>query len=95
MLVDIRTPEERKTFGYVEQSVQVPWLTGSNKIRNPRFFLELSKAVDKQQQVILLCQTGKRSADAVLAALKAGYAQAYGMQGGIEGARHLPWLKTA
>ncbi|OJT47810.1 sulfurtransferase [Serratia plymuthica] len=95
VLVDIRTPEERKTFGYVEESARVPWLTGSNKIRNPRFFLELSKVVDKQQQVILLCQTGKRSADAVLAALKAGYTQAYGVQGGIEGARHLSWLKTA
>ncbi|CAI1734490.1 MULTISPECIES: rhodanese-like domain-containing protein [Serratia] len=92
VLVDIRTPEERKTFGYVEPSSQVPWLTGSNKIRNPRFFIELSKVVDKQQPIILLCQTGKRSTDARLAALKAGYTQVYGVLGGVEAARHLPWF---
>lgn len=94
VLVDIRSPEERKTFGYVEQSSLVPWLTGSNKIRNPRFFLELSKVVDKQRPLLLLCQTGKRSADAVLAAQKAGYTQVYGVQGGFEAVRHLPWFKT-
>ncbi|AYO38188.1 rhodanese-like domain-containing protein [Serratia sp. P2ACOL2] len=94
VLVDIRSPEERKTFGYVEQSSLVPWLTGSNKIRNPRFFLELSKVVDKQHPLLLLCQTGKRSSDAVLAAQKAGYTQVYVVLGGFEAARHLPWFKT-
>jgi rhodanese-related sulfurtransferase len=107
-LVDVRSAEERKFVGHVPGSTHVPWATGTALTRNPRFVRELEAQVAKDQIVLLLCRSGKRSALAAEAATKAGFAHAFnvleGFEGEIDGAGHrgtadgwrfrgLPWIQ--
>lgn len=85
VLVDVRTHEERKFVGYVDQSLHVPWATGTSFNRNPRFVKELEKIVDKEQVILLLCRSGNRSALAAAAATQAGFKQVYNILEGFEG----------
>jgi rhodanese-related sulfurtransferase len=86
VLVDVRTPEELKFVGRVPGAVNVAWATGTNLTRNPRFVRELeSKVADKNQRLLLLCRSGKRSALALEAAVKAGFKRASNISEGFEG----------
>ena len=84
-LVDVRSAEERKFVGQVPDSVHVAWATGTSLTRNPRFVRELEAKVRKDQVVLMLCRSGKRSALAAAAATQAGFAQAYNVLEGFEG----------
>lgn len=84
-LVDVRTAEECKFVGQVPHSLHVPWATGTAMTRNPRFVRELEAKVGKDRPVLLLCRSGKRSALAVEAAVKAGFTQIANISEGFEG----------
>jgi len=84
-LVDVRTAEEVKFVGRVPGSLHVPWMTGTAMLRNPRFVRELEAKVGKDNIVLLLCRSGKRSADAASAAHKAGFTNVFNVQEGFEG----------
>ena len=107
-LVDVRTAEERKFVGHVPGTTHVPWATGTALTRNPRFARELEAKVRKNQPVLLLCRSGKRSAAAAEAATRAGFTLAFNVLEGFEGAldqaghrgatdgwrlRGLPWVQ--
>jgi len=85
VLVDVRTNEERKFVGHVPDSLHVAWATGTSMTRNPRFVRELEAKVKKDQAVLLLCRSGKRSAAAAEAAAKAGFTQVFNVLEGFEG----------
>ncbi len=85
VLVDVRSAEERKFVGHVPDSLHVPWATGTSLTRNPRFVRELEGKVGKNAVILLLCRSGKRSALAREAALKAGFASVYNVLEGFEG----------
>ena len=86
LLIDVRTAEERKFVGYVPDSVHVAWMTGISMNRNPRFVKEAeNKIKDKQAVVVLLCRSGKRSADAAEALTKAGFVNVFTIEEGFEG----------
>jgi rhodanese-related sulfurtransferase len=108
VLVDVRSAEERKFVGHVPNSVHVAWATGTSLTRNPRFTRELEAKVGKDQVVLLLCRSGKRSADAAEAAAKAGFQNVFnvleGFEGELDAAQHrgsadgwrfhgLPWVQ--
>jgi rhodanese-related sulfurtransferase len=84
-LVDVRTAEERSFVGHVPGSLHVAWATGTSMTRNPRFTRELESKVGKQDIVLLLCRSGKRSAAAAEAAAKAGFANVFNVLEGFEG----------
>jgi rhodanese-related sulfurtransferase len=84
-LVDVRTPEERKFVGYVQDSVAVPWATGTAFTRNPRFIRELEGKVRKDEVLLFLCRSGSRSILAAEAASRAQFHQAYNILEGFEG----------
>lgn len=107
-LVDVRTAEERKFVGHVPGSLHVPWATGTALTRNPRFVRELEAKVKKDEVVLLICRSGKRSALAAELAAKAGFSQLYNVLEGFEGEiddqqhrgntggwrhRQLPWVQ--
>jgi rhodanese-related sulfurtransferase len=107
-LVDVRTAEERKFVGHVPGSQHVAWATGTSLTRNPRFARELEAKVRKDEVVLLLCRSGKRSAAAAEVAAKAGFTQVFnvleGFEGEIDAAGHrggadgwrfrgLPWVQ--
>lgn len=85
VLVDVRTAEERAFVGYVPGSIHVPWATGTSMTRNPRFVRELEAKTGKDKTVLLLCRSGKRSAQALDAARKAGFQQIFHVLEGFEG----------
>jgi rhodanese-related sulfurtransferase len=108
VIVDVRSGEERKFVGQVPGTLHVAWATGTALTRNPRFVRELEAKVRKDQVVLLLCRSGKRSALAAEAAARAGFAHAFNILEGFEGeinaqqqrgeqggwrAHRLPWIQ--
>ena len=85
VLVDVRTAEERKFVGHVPDTKHVAWLTGLSLSRNPRFTKELEGKAGKDDVVLLLCRSGKRSAAAAEAATKAGFKNVFNILEGFEG----------
>ena len=85
VLVDVRSAEERKFVGHVPGSVHVAWASGTSLTRNPRFVRELEAKVGKDEVVLLLCRSGKRSALAAEAAAKAGFTSVFNVHEGFEG----------
>ena len=83
--VDVRTNEERKFVGYVEDTIHIPWATGTALNRNPRFAKELENKVGKDKIILLLCRSGKRSAAAANVAFNAGFENIYNIEQGFEG----------
>lgn len=85
VLVDVRTAEERKFVGHVPDSKHVAWATGLSLSRNPRFAKELEAKTGKDEVILLLCRSGKRSAAAAETAAKAGFRNAFNVLEGFEG----------
>jgi rhodanese-related sulfurtransferase len=85
-LVDVRTAEERKFVGHVPNTEHVAWQTGPAMIKNPRFLRDLEKKASKQDVILLLCRSGKRSAAAAEAATAAGFQNVFNVLEGFEGA---------
>lgn len=85
VLVDVRTHEERKFVGYVSDSIHIAWANGTALNRNPRFIKELEKQVGKDQTILLLCRSGKRSALAAELAHSSGFENIYSILEGFEG----------
>jgi rhodanese-related sulfurtransferase len=108
VIVDVRTAEERKFVGQVPESKHVAWATGLSLSRNPRFAKELEGKAGKDDVILLICRSGKRSAAAAEAAAKAGFRNVFNIlegfegdldeqqrRGGFNGWRHagLPWIQ--
>lgn len=85
LLIDVRTAEEHKFVGHVPNTLHVAWATGTSMTRNPRFARELETKFKKDQIVLFLCRSGKRSAEAARAATKAGFIDAFNVLEGFEG----------
>jgi len=85
VLVDVRTPEERKFVGHVPGSLHVVWASGTAMTRNPRFVRELEAKTGKEATLLLLCRSGKRSDLAADAAAKAGFTRVFNVLEGFEG----------
>lgn len=85
VLIDVRTAEERKFVGHVPGSQHVAWAIGLSLSRNPRFAKELEGKAAKDDVILLLCRSGKRSAVAAEAAAKAGFRNAFNILEGFEG----------
>lgn len=84
-LVDVRTAEERKFVGHVPGTEHVAWATGTSLLRNPRFVRELEAKAPKTATILLLCRSGKRSAEAAAAATRAGFGSVFNVLEGFEG----------
>ncbi|WP_301101022.1 rhodanese-like domain-containing protein [Propionivibrio sp.] len=84
-LVDVRSAEELKFVGRVPDSLHVAWMSGISLSRNPRFTKELESKVSKDEVIVLLCRSGKRSAAAAEAATKAGFLHVFNILEGFEG----------
>jgi rhodanese-related sulfurtransferase len=84
-LVDVRSAEELKFVGHVPNTLHVAWQTGPALIKNPRFLRELESKLSKDAVILLLCRSGKRSADAAIAATAAGFKHVFNVTEGFEG----------
>lgn len=84
-LVDVRTARELERVGHVPGAKHVEWLRGSDMLQNPRFLSELGSKIDKEDVVLFLCRSGKRSESAAEAATASGYSNAFNVLEGFEG----------
>ncbi len=85
-LVDVRSAEEFRFVGHVPGAINVPWATGISLTPNPRFVRELEAKLNKRDApVLLLCRSGKRSAQAAEAATRGGLPQVFNVLEGFEG----------
>lgn len=75
ILLDIRRPEEYET-GYIKNAKNIDYY-------GKDFKKELEK-LDKDKDVMIYCQTGRRSAAAAVMMRKAGFKKVYDLKGGIE-----------
>jgi rhodanese-related sulfurtransferase len=102
LLVDVRTAEELQTVGYVPDSIHIAWATGNSLERNPNFMRQLESRVNRQDAILFLCRSGRRSVAAAEAASRLGFRNVYNVTEGFEGvqghgngwrAYDLPWAK--
>ncbi|MCM8613328.1 rhodanese-like domain-containing protein [Accumulibacter sp.] len=85
MLIDVRTAEEYKYVGHVPGTPLVQWQSGAALNRNPRFTRELAGKAGKDDAILLICRSGKRSAAAAEAATRAGFTRVFNVLEGFEG----------
>lgn len=85
LIVDVRTAEEYKYVGHVPGSPLVQWQSGAALVKNPRFARELAARAGKDEPILLLCRSGKRSAAAAEAATRAGFRHVFNIREGFEG----------
>jgi rhodanese-related sulfurtransferase len=84
-IIDVRSVEECKYVGHVPDALHLPWATGLAMKRNPRFLDDLEAMASKDEVVLFLCRSAKRSAEAAEAAAQAGFVHAYNVLEGFEG----------
>ena len=76
VLIDIRTPEEY-TSGHI------PSVAYNIDFLNDDFLKNMEEAVDKNQPIVIHCESGGRSKRAAFALEKAGYTRVYDYRGGF------------
>ena len=84
-LLDIRSKEEQHFVGRVPGSSNIIWATGTSLTRNPRFVREVDSKFSKDDVLLLLCRSGKRSALAAEALTQSGFTQVFNILEGFEG----------
>ena len=94
LLIDIRSSMEYLFVGHPVGAVHVPWIDEPDWEVNPHFVAEIRKlmlggvvceADDGCVPVILICRSGKRSAEAGKLLLDAGLTSIYHIDEGFEG----------
>ena len=94
LLIDIRSSMEYLFVGHPVGAVHVPWIDEPDWEVNPHFVAEIRKlmlggvvceADDGCVPVILICRSGKRSAEAGKVLLEAGLRSIYHIDEGFEG----------
>ena len=94
VLVDIRTPGERRATGVPAGAVHVP-LQGEDLTFNKDFVAQLSAAVgdDRRRPVALICAGGRRSQVAARLLAEQGYTSVFSVGEGMLGSNFGPgWL---
>ena len=90
VLIDVRTPEERRFVGTPELEaagrslLQIPWQDVDGN-PNASFIAQLRSDVTEDQPVLFLCRSGGRSQQAADAAMAEGFAHAVNIDEGFEG----------
>jgi rhodanese-related sulfurtransferase len=91
VLLDVRTEGEYRQ-GHAAGAHLIPWMDQTGRL-NPNFFADVARVVTPDEQVLVICQTGNRSAQAVRALQQHGYRSAVNVLGGSIAWRGkgLPW----
>ncbi|MGD2063013.1 MAG: rhodanese-like domain-containing protein [Nitrospirota bacterium] len=91
VLLDVRTAAEYQQ-GHAVDARLVPWVEGRGRL-NPDFFDQVARIATPDQEVLVICQTGNRSAHAAHALQQRGYHRAVNVLGGSMAWRSegLPW----
>jgi rhodanese-related sulfurtransferase len=94
VLLDVRTPGEYRQ-GHAVGAHLIPWMDERGRL-NPDFFAQVAQLARPDQEVLVICQTGNRSAQAARALQQRGYGSAVNVFGGSIAWHNkgLPWEGT-
>ncbi|KAA8537454.1 hypothetical protein F0562_026859 [Nyssa sinensis] len=81
--LDVRTYDEFN-FGHALGAMNIPYMfkTGAGMSKNPKFLEEVSSHFEKDDEIIIGCQSGKRSLMAAADLLSAGFTSVTNVAGG-------------
>ncbi len=94
VFVDVRSEMEFLFIGHPVGSVNIPWIEEPDWEINPHFVRDIRKLIlggvicsDESQcaPVVLICRSGKRSAEAGQVLVDAGFSRVYNVSTGFEG----------
>jgi len=88
VLVDVRTDAEWNYVGIpaIEGLVRIPWQFFPTGERNENFIADIKTAnIEKDQEILFLCRSGVRSANAAILLTQAGFSDCYNVAEGFEG----------
>lgn len=87
LLIDVRSEMEFLFVGHPKNALLVPWNDGPDWDINPHFVGEVRKLIGSanDRPVLLICRSGKRSAEAGEALIAAGITEVYNVTYGFEG----------
>lgn len=109
VFIDVRSEMEYMFVGHPRGSILIPWVDGPDWEINPLFVAQVRKAASVNRPVVLICRSGRRSADAGEVLEKAGlndiYNVTHGFEGDLDDSHHrnshngwrfdgLPWAQT-
>ena len=88
-MIDVRSVAEYVFVGHPEMAYCIPlsfWDENSQKLNpNPNFLQDIQGRFKKNDCLIFICRSGGRSAQAALAAEKAGFSEVLNIDQGFEG----------
>jgi len=87
LFIDCRSDAEYFFVGHATGSIHVAWCEAPDWELNPNFVSEVRKlaAHVTDRPVVLICRSGRRSAEAGQALEQAGFTQVYNVTHGFEG----------
>ncbi len=94
LFIDVRSEMEFLFIGHPVGAVNIPWIEEPDWEINPNFVRDVRKLVlggvicqeDRQcTPIVLICRSGKRSAEAGQALVDAGFNRVYNIDTGFEG----------
>ena len=93
LLIDVRSSMEYLFVGHPVGAIHIPWIDEPDWIVNPDFVTDIRKLIlggvtednDSSVPIILICRSGKRSAEAGLKLMEAGFNNLYNIDEGFEG----------
>lgn len=109
VFIDVRSEMEHMFVGHPRGSILIPWVDGPDWEIDPHFVAKVRKAASVNRPVVLICRSGRRSADAgealETAGMKEVYNVAHGFEGDLDDTHHrnshngwrfdgLPWAQT-
>ncbi|RWR92315.1 rhodanese-like domain-containing protein 19, mitochondrial isoform X2 [Cinnamomum micranthum f. kanehirae] len=89
LYLDVRTAEEFKQ-GHLENALNVPYMfsTPQGRVKNPEFLEQVSSVCQKDDHIVVGCQSGVRSLQASVDLLSADFKNIKNMGGG-----YAAWVK--
>lgn len=87
VFLDIRSELEHFFVGHPPRVINIPWQDAPDFELNPLFLEQVSRLVQPEQPVLLICRSGHRSIDAGNHLLQNGFKRVYNVLEGFEGDR--------
>lgn len=92
-LIDVRSGMEFLFVGHPVGAIHIPWIDEPDWVINPNFVKQvrqvilggLSCELGDCAPVIIICRSGKRSHEAGMELVKAGFPEVYNIEDGFEG----------
>ena len=81
-VIDIRLPSEWYETGVLEGSHLITFLMASGAV-NPLFVHEVKKLFDKDDKIVLMCHSGRRTKLAMEVLKNAGFSNVSDIEGGV------------